>query len=260
MKKPAMSDPILQLSNVQVTATNRVLLREVTLAIHPREVLAIVGASGAGKSTLLKTMNRLVDLTPSLRVDGQVRFHGQPIYAAGVDVDALRARIGILFQQPVIFPGSLYHNVLFGVRHLQQTRRCEWPEIAEQALRDAGLWDEAKDRLQQSALRLSVGQQQRLCLARTLAVQPEVLLMDEPTSALDPRSTEVIEHLMLRLKERHTIVLVTHNLRQAQRVADRLAFIGVRDGSGCLMAQGAPEELLQRRDVPEWKAYLSAEA
>lgn len=256
MKKPIMADPILQVSQLTVTAGARMLLRDVSLSITSHQVFGIIGASGSGKSTLLKSMNRLLDLTKGIKVQGQISFHGKPIYASGVDTDALRARIGILFQQPVVFPKSIYQNVIFGVKHLGKVPRAAWPAATEGALREASLWDEVKDRLHQSALRLSVGQQQRLCLARTLAVQPEVILMDEPTSALDPKSTEAIEELVIRLKTKHTIVLVTHNLKQTRHLVDSLAFIGTRDDCGQLLALGSSEEVLQKDDVPELSSFL----
>lgn len=180
--------PVLQAQSLSVRAGDRLLIRDVHLAVAPRQVFGIIGPSGAGKSTLLRCLNRLIDLTPNLRVEGQVSFHGRSIRAPDTDVDSLRARIGMLFQQPVVFPTSVYQNVIFGVRHLGQVKKADWPETAEQALREAALWNEVKDRLHEPALRLSVGQQQRLCLARTLAVNPEIILMDEPTSALDQKS------------------------------------------------------------------------
>jgi phosphate transport system ATP-binding protein len=258
MKKPIMADPILHISKLTVTAGPRTLLRDVSLSIDARRVFGIIGASGSGKSTLLKSLNRLLDLTKGVSVQGQVSFQGKPIYAPGIDTDALRARIGILFQQPVVFPKSIYQNVIFGVRHLGSVPRAQWPATAESALREASLWDEVKDRLHQSALRLSVGQQQRLCLARTLAVNPDVILMDEPTSALDPKSTEAIEELVTHLKAKHTIVLVTHNLKQARHLADTLAFIGVREDCGQLLALGTSGEVLKRDDVPELVSFLGS--
>jgi phosphate transport system ATP-binding protein len=246
--------PILETRGLTVRAGGRELLRDVTLSIVPRQAFGIIGASGAGKSTLLKCLNRLVELTPGLRVSGDVRFHNESINAPGVDVDALRARIGILFQQPVVFPKSIFQNVIFGTRHLGQVPRKQWTEVAERALREAALWNEVKDRLNDSALRLSVGQQQRLCLARTLAVDPEVILMDEPTSALDPKSTEAIEELILQLKQKRTVVLVTHNLAQASRVADWLACIEVRDGTGELAECAACSEVLRTRNTSEASA------
>lgn len=252
----AEAAPILEIQKLTVTAGPRTLVREASLAISPRKIFGFIGPSGAGKSTLLKSLNRLVELTPNLKVQGQVLFHGQPIYGRGTDPDALRARIGILFQQPVVFPKSIYQNVIFGVKHLGEVPRKDWPETAERALREAALWDEVKDRLRHSALRLSVGQQQRLCLARALASKPEVVLMDEPTSALDPKSTEAIEELMLRLKNHHTLVVVTHNLRQARKVADELAFVGVRDGVGQVLCQGPVQDILENTSVSEVEEFL----
>lgn len=252
-----MAEPILQTQSLTVTAGSRTLLRNASITIHPKQVFGLIGPSGAGKSTLLKCLNRLIELTPSLKVQGEVKFHGESIYGRHVDADALRARIGILFQQPVVFPKSILKNVLFGVRHLGMIKRSEFPEVAERALREASLWDEVKDRLHQSALCLSVGQQQRLCLARTLASQPEVILMDEPTSALDPKSTEAIEQLIVRLKEKHAIVLVTHNVRQARELADQLACLCVRDGAGEVISQGEPCKVLCSNCAPEIESYLA---
>jgi len=235
VKQPAPAEPIISTRALTVRAGEREILRNINLSIQPRQVFGIIGPSGAGKSTLLKCLNRLIELTPGLRVSGEVRFQQGSIYAPKVDVDALRARIGILFQQPVVFPKNILQNVLFGARHLGTVPRKEWPYVAERALREAVLWNEVKDRLRESALRLSVGQQQRLCLARALAVDPEVILMDEPTSALDPQSTEAIEELILQFKRKRTIVLVTHNFAQARRVTNQVACVAVRDGAGELI-------------------------
>ncbi len=243
VKPPASAEPIISTRALTVRAGEREILRNVNLSIQPRQVFGIIGPSGAGKTTLLKCLNRLIELTPGLRVSGDVRFHQDSIYAASVDVDALRARIGILFQQPVVFPTSILQNVIFGTRHLGKVPRKDLPDIAERALREAALWNEVKDRLRESALRLSVGQQQRLCIARTLAVNPEVVLMDEPTSALDPKSTEAIEELILQFKHRRTIVLVTHNFAQARRVTYQVACIVVRDGAGELIDCAPSDEL-----------------
>lgn len=252
-----MSDPILQTHDLTVSAGQRTLLQNVSVSIAPHQVFGLIGPSGAGKSTLLKCLNRLVDLTPSLRVQGDVSFHGESVFAARKDADALRARIGFLFQQPVVFPKSIYQNVVLGVKHLGTVRSADLPAVAERALREAALWEEVKDRLHHPALRLSVGQQQRLCLARALASQPEVILMDEPTSALDPKSTEAIEELIVRLKAAHTIVLVTHNVRQARELADELACLCVRDGMGQVIAQGEPCDVLCSNCAPEIEAYLA---
>lgn len=252
-----MAEPILQTRSLTVTAGARTLLRDISLNIAPRQVFGLIGPSGAGKSTLLKCLNRLIELTPSLKMRGDVCFHDESIFARSTDADALRARIGILFQQPVIFPKSILKNVIFGVKHLGAVKKADLPEVAERALREAALWDEVKDRLHQPALRLSVGQQQRLCLARALAGKPEVILMDEPTSALDPKSTEAIEQLIVRLKADHTIVLVTHNVRQARQLADQLACICLRDGAGQVIAEGEPCDVLCGNCAPEIESYLA---
>jgi len=217
---------------LSVYAGRRTLLRQVSLRIEVGQVFGIIGPSGAGKSTLLRCLNRLVELDAGLRLEGDILLDGESIFDRRVDVDALRARVGILFQQPVVFPMSIHKNVLFGVRHLGRHPRAAWMGIAERALAEAALWDEVKHRLHEPATKLSVGQQQRLCLARTLAVDPETILMDEPTGALDPVSTGLIEELILRLKARRTIVLVTHNHEQAARLADTVATLELREGAG----------------------------
>lgn len=233
VRRPRRSDrPLLACRKLGVVAGGRPLLRSIDLTILPGEVLAVVGRSGAGKSTLLKCLNRLVDLEPALAVTGDVLLRGESIYRRGVDPDALRARIGTLFQQPVVFPRSIFANVVFGVRHLRLLPRRKWAERVESALERVHLWSEVHDRLDHPATELSVGQQQRLCLARTLALEPEVILMDEPTSALDSTATAAIEGLITELSGRNTIVLVTHDIPQARRVADRVACLCVHDGAG----------------------------
>ena len=248
--------PVLAVRGLTVSAGRRTILRDVSLDIAPRQAFGIIGPSGAGKSTLLKCLNRMTELTPGLTVTGEVLFNGRSIYDPGVSPDDLRARIGILFQQPVVFPKSIYQNVIFGVRHLGSVARADWPASAERALREAALWDEVKDRLTEPASRLSVGQQQRLCLARTLASDPEVILMDEPTSALDPRSTEAIEELIVRLKAKHTVVLVTHNVAQARRVADWLACVCVADGVGEVAETACCDALLDNPTCQATVEYL----
>lgn len=256
----ASAPPVLETRGLGVRAGNRTLLRGVDLAVRPNEVHAIIGPSGAGKSTLLRCLNRLVDLTPALRVEGEVLFHGRSIRGdrggpvggePALHDDELRTRVGMLFQQAVVFPGSILANVVFGVRRLGRVPRRALPAVAERALREAALWDEVADRLGDSAATLSVGQQQRLCLARVLASRPEVILMDEPTSALDPRSTEAIEALCVELEREHTIVLVTHDLAQARRVADRVSCLCVVDGAGELLESACCDELL---DDPQCQA------
>lgn len=235
---------VLEARGLSVTIGGRPILRNVNLAIQPRQVFGVIGPSGAGKSTLIKCFNRLIDLTPHAVITGDVLYHDQSLFKGTTHVDDLRVRIGMLFQQPVVFPKSIYQNVIFGVKRLRMVARRSLPAVAESALREAALWDEVKDRLNDSALKLSVGQQQRLCLARALAVQPDVILMDEPTSALDPRSTEAIEQLMTRLKARHTIVLVTHNIAQARRVCDWLACVCVNDGVGEVAETACCDQML----------------
>lgn len=231
-----MPDPILETRQLSVTARGRPVLRDISLKLLPNQVLGIVGPSGAGKSTLLRALNRLLETQSGYQTSGEIHFHGQEIHARAVDPDALRERIGMLFQQPVVFPTSIAKNVLFGARRLRKMKRTERDELLEKSLREAALWEEVKDRLRDSALRLSIGQQQRLCLARTLALDPEIILMDEPTSALDPRASEAIEERILAMKSHRSIALVTHNLDQARRITDWVA---------CLCASGGHGELLE---------------
>ena len=198
-------------------------LKNVQLEIAPREITAFIGPSGCGKSTLLKSLNRMNDLVEGCRIDGQVLLDGEDIYG-DMDVNVLRKRVGMVFQKPNPFPMSIYDNVAFGPRTHGIRSRVQLDELVEQSLRSAAIWDEVKDRLRKSAFGLSGGQQQRLCIARALAVKPEVLLMDEPTSALDPISTLKIEDLATELKKDYTIVMVTHNMQQATRISDKTAF------------------------------------
>ena len=198
-------------------------LKNVNLDIPEKQITAFIGPSGCGKSTLLKTLNRMNDLVEGCKIDGSVKLTSQDIYGR-VDVNQLRKRVGMVFQKPNPFPMSIYDNIAYGPRTHGIRSRAKLDAIVEQSLRDAAIWDEVKDRLKKSALGLSGGQQQRLCIARALAVQPEVLLMDEPTSALDPISTNKVEDLAISLKDRYTIIIVTHNMQQALRIADRTAF------------------------------------
>ena len=198
-------------------------LKDVSLHLPANEVTAFIGPSGCGKSTLLKTLNRMNDLVEGCRIDGKVLLDGEDVYG-DMDVNLLRKRVGMVFQKPNPFPMSVYDNSAYGPRTHGIRNKTELDEIVETSLRNAAIWDELKDRLKKSALGLSGGQQQRLCIARALAVDPEVLLMDEPTSALDPISTSKIEDLALELKERYTIIMVTHNMQQALRVSDNTAF------------------------------------
>ncbi len=204
-------------------------LKKVSLDIPSRAITAFIGPSGCGKSTLLKSINRMNDLVEGCRVEGHITLDGEDVYAPEMDVNRLRKRVGMVFQKPNPFPMSVYDNIAFGPRTHGVRNRKELDKIVERSLRQAAIWDELKDRLNKSALGLSGGQQQRLCIARALAVEPEVLLMDEPTSALDPISTGKIEELCLALKSRYTIVMVTHNMQQALRIADRTAFFLLGD-------------------------------
>lgn len=199
-------------------------LKDVNMNIRENCVTAFIGPSGCGKSTFLKTINRMNDLVDGVRITGEVKLDDEDIYAEGVDTTVLRKRIGMVFQQPNPFPMSIYDNIAFGPRTHGIRSKAKLDDIVEKSLRDAAIWEETKDRLKKSALGMSGGQQQRLCIARALAVQPEVLLMDEPTSALDPISTSKIEDLAMELKKDYTIVMVTHNMQQAVRVSDNTAF------------------------------------
>jgi len=199
-------------------------LKDVNMEIPEKSITALIGPSGCGKSTFLKTLNRMNDLIPGVKITGDIRYAGTDIFSREVDVNNLRKEIGMVFQKPNPFPMSIYDNIAYGPRTHGITNKVELDEIVERALRDAAIWDEVKDRLRKNALGMSGGQQQRLCIARALAVQPKVLLMDEPTSALDPISTSRIEELVMELKEAYTIVMVTHNMQQAVRVSDQTAF------------------------------------
>ena len=198
-------------------------LKDINMQISAHEITAFIGPSGCGKSTFLKTLNRMNDLVENVKIDGKVELDGQNIFK-DMDAITLRHKVGMVFQQPNPFPKSIYDNIAYGPRIFGITRKADLDEIVEKSLRQAAIWDELKDRLNKSALGLSGGQQQRLCIARTLAVEPEVILMDEPTSALDPISTSKIEDLAMELKDKYTIVIVTHNMQQAARISDKTAF------------------------------------
>ena len=217
-------EPILEAKSLNLWYGQNHALHDVSVAIPERQITAFIGPSGCGKSTFLRTLNRMNDLIPSVKIQGQVDFHGKNIYDAGVDPTLLRKRIGMVFQKANPFPMSIYDNVAYGPRTHGVRSHAKLDDIVERSLRSAAIWDEVKDRLKKSAMGLSGGQQQRLCIARALAVEPEVLLMDEATSALDPISTSRIEDLALELKEHYTVVMVTHNMQQAARISDNTAF------------------------------------
>ena len=218
-----MSD-IITVEDLCLWYGNTQALHHVSMDIPEKSITALIGPSGCGKSTFLKTLDRMNDLVPGVRIEGAVRYNGKDIFASDVDVNELRRQVGMVFQKPNPFPMSIYDNVAYGPRTHGVRNRAKLDEIVEQSLRSAAIWDEVKDRLKKNALGLSGGQQQRLCIARALAVEPRVLLMDEPTSALDPISTSKIEELAIELKKRYTIVIVTHNMQQALRISDRTAF------------------------------------
>ena len=215
---------IITSKNLKLYYGNFEALKGITVDLVEREITALIGPSGCGKSTFLKTLNRMNDLVPGVKIEGEVLYHGQDIFAPTVDVTQLRKKVGMVFQKPNPFPMSIYDNIAYGPRLHGVHSKAQLSELVEKSLRGASLWDEVKDRLKKSALGLSGGQQQRLCIARALAVQPDVLLMDEPTSALDPASTIRIEELMAELKKNYTVVIVTHNMQQAARISDKCAF------------------------------------
>ena len=216
--------PIISVKDLDLWYGTTQALKKVSIDIPERSITALIGPSGCGKSTFLKTLDRMNDLVPGVRIEGKVCYDGQDIFAPDADVNDLRREVGMVFQKPTPFPMSVYDNIAYGPRTHGVKRRARLDEIVERSLRQAAIWDEVKDRLKKSALGLSGGQQQRLCIARALAVQPRVLLMDEPTSALDPISTAKIEDLALELKKEYTIVIVTHNMQQAVRISDNTAF------------------------------------
>ena len=199
-------------------------LRDINISVQEGSIMALIGPSGCGKSTFLKTLNRMNDLVPDVRITGSVKYRGKDIFAPGTDVNELRRQIGMVFQKPNPFPMSIYDNIAYGPRTHGIRSKAKLDEIVETSLKNAAIWDEVKDRLKKSALGLSGGQQQRLCIARALAVDPDVLLMDEPTSALDPISTTRIEELAMELKSKYTIIIVTHNMQQALRISNKTAF------------------------------------
>ena len=236
---------------------------DVTIPIYENEITAFIGSSGSGKSTVLRAFNRMNDLVPGARLEGQMTYRGTSLYGGDVSATAVRRRIGMVFQKPNPFPKSIYDNVAYGPRINGIRNKGKLDEIVEQSLRRAALWEEVRNRLGTSGLSLSGGQAQRLCIARTIAVEPDVVLMDEPASALDPIATGAIEDLMLELKQRYTIVVVTHNMQQATRVSDRTAFFYVLTDSksdtrtGVLVEHGSTEQIFQDPEDERTKAYVT---
>jgi len=228
-------------------------LKEIDMDITEKEITALIGPSGCGKSTFLKTLNRMNDMVPGVKITGNVTFHDEDIFANSVDVTVLRKNIGMVFQKPNPFPMSIYDNIAYGPKLHGNHKKSELNDLVERSLRGAALWDEVKDRLKKSALGLSGGQQQRLCIARALSVEPDVLLMDEPTSALDPASTMKIEDLMSTLKKDYTVVIVTHNMQQAARISDQTAFFLV----GELVEMGRTDEVFSMPQDRRTEDYIT---
>jgi phosphate transport system ATP-binding protein len=250
-------EAIFQLDGVSVAYGGRPAVQDVSFDIGKNQITALIGPSGCGKSTLIRCLNRMNDLIPSATVEGRVVYHGQDLYGPEVDAVEVRKRIGMVFQKPNPFPKSIYDNIAFGPRVLGM--KGDMDEIVERALRHAAVWDEVKDRLKSNAFGMSGGQQQRLCIARCLAVEPDVILMDEPCSALDPISTGKIEDLMMDLKKEYSIVIVTHNMQQAARVSDKTGFFTVtpEDRVGSLVEYDDTEKVFTTPTDPRTEAYVT---
>jgi phosphate transport system ATP-binding protein len=254
---------IFDARNVSIYYGTFKAVTDVSLPIYENEVTAFIGSSGSGKSTVLRAFNRMNDLVPGARVDGEMYYRGTPLYDKAVSPAAVRRRVGMVFQKPNPFPKSIYDNVAYGPRINGQRSKAKLDEIVERSLRSAALWDEVKNRLKQSGLALSGGQAQRLCIARTIAVEPDVVLMDEPASALDPIATSAIEDLIRELKKNYTIVIVTHNMQQATRVSDRTAFFSVLTDSkndtrtGVLVEYGRTQQIFEDPHDSRTQAYVT---
>lgn len=244
---------IMTVKNLSLWYGENQALKNINITIPEKSITALIGPSGCGKSTFLKTLNRMNDLIPVVKITGEVFYNGRNIFDNEMDVNELRRDVGMVFQKPNPFPMSIYDNIAYGPRTHGITNKVKLDEIVEQALRDAAIWDEVKDRLKKNALGLSGGQQQRLCIARALAVEPKVLLMDEPTSALDPISTSRIEELALQLKEKYTIIIVTHNMQQAVRISDSTAFFLL----GELVEFGETEKLFSQPVDKRTEDYIT---
>jgi len=248
-----MSEPIITVQDLCLWYGQKQALKNINIDIQQNNITALIGPSGCGKSTFLKTLNRMNDLVPGVKITGEVRYRGKDIFGADSNVNELRKNIGMVFQKPNPFPMSIYDNVAYGPRTHGITGKARLDEIVERSLRGAAIWDEVRDRLRKSALGLSGGQQQRLCIARALAVEPDVLLMDEPTSALDPISTTRIEDLAQELKKNYTIVIVTHNMQQAVRISDQTAFFLLGD----LIEYGDTEKIFEQPTDKRTEDYIT---
>lgn len=263
-KNGVVDDKLLTAKNVSVFYGDFQAVRFIDMEIEPNTVTALIGPSGCGKTTFLRALNRMHDLTPGARIEGELRFHGQNVYDKNVDAVDVRRRIGMVFQKPNPFPTmSIYDNVVSGLKLAGVRKKAQLDEVVERSLKQAALWEEVKDRLKTPATGLSGGQQQRLCIARSLAVEPEVLLMDEPTSALDPQSTQRIEELMETLKRDVTIIIVTHNMQQAGRVSDRTAFFLLdqsvlsKEGASSLIEFEDTDKLFTNPSDSRTEAYIT---
>jgi phosphate transport system ATP-binding protein len=250
---PQMGETILEIENLSLWYGAKQALSRIWMRIPKRQITAYIGPSGCGKSTLLRCINRLNDLIDEVRVEGRIRFEGSDVFDPRTDVNSLRKRIGMVFQKSNPFPKSIWENVAYGCRIQGINRKRELDEIVERSLRAAALWDEVKDRLEESALGMSGGQQQRLCIARAIAVEPDVILLDEPCSALDPIATAKIEELMIELKERYTLVIVTHNMQQASRVSDYTALMYL----GEMVEYGPTQDLFLNPRKKQTEDYIT---
>ena len=246
-----MNNPIISVRDMNLWYGQTQALKNINIDIPEKSITALIGPSGCGKSTFLKSLNRMQDLVPSVRITGDLRYEGKDIFEC--EVNNLRKEIGMVFQKPNPFPMSIYDNIAYGPRTHGITNKAQLDEIVEKSLRGASIWDEVKDRLKKNALGMSGGQQQRLCIARALAVEPKVLLMDEPTSALDPISTSRIEDLAMELKEKYTIVMVTHNMQQAVRISDQTAFFLLGD----LVEYGNTEQMFSQPKDKRTEDYIT---
>ena len=246
-----MNEPIITVRDMNLWYGQTQALKNINIDIPERSITALIGPSGCGKSTFLKTLNRMNDLIPSVKITGEVRYRGENIFES--EVNNLRKEVGMVFQKPNPFPMSIYDNIAYGPRTHGIKNKAQLDDIVEKALRGAAIWDEVKDRLKKNALGMSGGQQQRLCIARALAVEPKVLLMDEPTSALDPISTSRIEDLAMELKEKYTIVIVTHNMQQAVRISDQTAFFLLGD----LVEYGETEAMFSQPKDKRTEDYIT---
>ncbi len=245
----------IEVANFDVWYNDAHVLHGVDLSFPEKEITCIIGPSGSGKSTLIRSINRINDGVEGYSIEGSISINGQNIFDRSTDVVELRSKVGMVFQKPCVFPKSISENVLFGVRNQKKLSRHEALSIVEDNLKSVSLWDEVSHRLNDKASSLSIGQQQRLCMARTLAMQPEVILLDEPTSSLDPVSTRAIEEMMLSLKDKYTLIFVTHNIQQAKRIADNVVFIS----RGKVVESGLAEDVLNKPSATETEEYIRGE-